>query len=58
MSYYSLADNYDDLGIIFRLLKYSCQETFASKLRLKNTGQVIQKFGFPLYVQDVCKKDR
>ncbi len=44
-NYYSFADNYERLGRIHYIFKYSCILTIASKLNLNTAKKVFKKFG-------------
>jgi group II intron reverse transcriptase/maturase len=51
-AYYSFADNFCNLGIIFYILKFSCVLTLALKLKLKTANKVFAKFGKEITIRD------
>lgn len=67
LSYYTFADNRSYLGVIARMLRYSCARTFALKYKLRFMAKVFKKFGsslkcpdkgVSLYIPDTLKRIR
>lgn len=56
VSYYSFADNYHCLSLLFDILKQSCAMTLGKKLSLKRLHWVTKRFGKDLGIWDTSGK--